>query len=221
MGRPGTGGGHSVSHSGGGHSVSRSGGGHRVGGSRSSRPMGGSSRPSGGGFGGGRPSGGHYGAPPPPPRHYGAPPPPPRHYGAPPPPPHRGGYYERAPRRRGGCVSEILSWFIAFLIIIIALGFYMAPRGGGSTGSVPSSSYNREKLNTGNGYINDCIYDELGWFENESRTESRLKDFYNETGVQPYIVLLDYDTYSGKGTSDDDKYNYALDYYENNINRLC
>lgn len=185
MGRPGTGGGHSVSHSGGGHSVSRSGGGHRVGGSRSSRPMGGSSRPSGGGFGGGRPSGGHYGAPPPP-----------RHYGAPPPPPHRGGYYERAPRRRGGCVSEILSWFIAFLIIIIALGFYMAPRGGGSTGSVPSSSYNREKLNTGNGYINDCIYDELGWFENESRTESRLKDFYNETGVQPYIVLLDYDTYS-------------------------
>ena len=39
MGRPGTGGGHSVSHSGGGHSVSRSGGGHRVGGSRSSRPM--------------------------------------------------------------------------------------------------------------------------------------------------------------------------------------
>ena len=217
MGRPGTGGGHSVSHSGGGHSVSRSGGGHRVGGSRSSRPMGGSSRPSGGGFGGGRPSGGHYGAPPPPPRHYGAPPPPPRHYGAPPPPPHRGGYYERAPRRRGGCVSEILSWFIAFLIIIIALGFYMAPRGGGSTGRVPSSSYNREKLNTGNGYINDCIYDELGWFENESRTESRLKDFYNETGVQPYIVLLDYDTYSGKGTSDDDKYNYALDYYENNI----
>ena len=93
----------------------------------------------------------------------------------------------------------------------------MAPRGGGSTGSVPSSSYNREKLNTGNGYIIDCIYDELGWFENESRTESRLKDFYNETGVQPYIVLLDYDTYSGKGTSDDDKYNYALDYYENNI----
>ena len=54
MGRPGTGGGHSVNHSGGGHSVSRSGGGHRVGGSRSSRPMGGSSRPSGGGFGGGR-----------------------------------------------------------------------------------------------------------------------------------------------------------------------
>ena len=94
---------------------------------------------------------------------------------------------------------------------------YMAPRGGGSTGSIPSSSYNREKLNTGNGYINDCIYDELGWFDNESRTESRLKDFYNETGVQPYIVLLDYDTYSGKGTSDDDKYNYALDYYENNI----
>lgn len=220
MGRPGGGGGHSsVSHSGGGHSVSRSGGGHRVGSSTSSRPMGGSSRPSGGGgFGGGRPSGGpsggHYGAPPPPPRHHSAPPPPPRHYGAPPPPPPRGGYYGGAPRRRGGCVSEILSWFIAFLIIIIALGFYMIPRGGGSSGSIPSSSYNREKLNSGNGYINDCIYDELGWFENESRTESRLKDFYNETGVQPYIMLLDY---IPGVDSDDQKYAYAEQLYEDNI----
>ena len=208
MGRPGGGGGHSsVSHSGGGHSVSRSGGGHRVGGSTSSRPMGGSSRPSGGGgFGGGRPSGGPSGG------HYGAPPPPPRHYGAPPPP--RGGYYNGAPRRRGGCVSEILSWFIAFLIIIIALGFYMIPRGGGSSGSIPSSSYNREKLSSGNGYINDCIYDELGWFENESRTESRLKDFYNETGVQPYIMLLDY---IPGVDSDDQKYAYAQQLYEDNI----
>ena len=224
MGRPGGGGGHSsVSRSSGGHSVSRSSGGHRVGGSSSSRPMGGSSRPSGG-FGGGRPSGGHYGAPPtpprhhsappPPPRHYGAPPPPPRHYGAPPPPPHRGGYYERAPRRRGGCVSEILSWFIAFLIIIIALGFYMAPRGGGSTGSVPSSSYNREKLNTGNGYINDCIYDELGWFENESRTESRLKDFYNETGVQPFIIIK---AYNPEYVTDEEREDWAKILYDEYI----
>lgn len=216
MGRPGAGsaGG---GHSGGGHSVSRSGGGHRVGGSSSSRPMGGASRPmGGGGFGGGRPSsppprGGNYGAPPPPRGgHYGAPPPPPRHYGAPPPPPRGRG------RRSGGCVSEIMSWIVVFLILVIAMAFYFSP-GSSSSGSIPSSSYNREKLDSGNGYVNDCIVDELGWFDNVSRTESRLKDFYNETGVQPYIVLLDYDTYSKKGTSDDAKYNYALKYYDNNI----
>ena len=225
MGRPGAGSAGGV-HSGGGHSVSRSGGGHRVGGSSSSRPMGGASRPTGG-FGGGRPSstpprGGNYGAPPPPrggyygapppPRggHYGAPPPPPRHYGAPPPPPRGRG------RRSGGCVSEIMSWIVVFLILVIAMAFYFSP-GSSSSGSIPSSSYNREKLDSGNGYVNDCIVDELGWFDNVSRTESRLKDFYNETGVQPYIVLLDYDTYSKEGTSDDAKYNYALKYYDNNI----
>lgn len=217
MGRPGAGsaGG---GHSGGGHSVSRSGGGHRVGGSSSSRPMGGASRPmGGGGFGGGRPSsppprGGNYGAPPPPRGgHYGAPPPPPRHYGAPPPPPRGGG------RRSGdGCVSSLISVVILLIFIGILLGMFSSI-GGGSSTDIPASSYNREKLDSGNGYVNDCIVDELGWFDNVSRTESRLKDFYNETGVQPYIVLLDYDTYSKEGTSDDAKYNYALKYYDNNI----
>ncbi len=224
MGRPGVGGGSS----GGGHS----GGSFNRGGLSGGSLRGGSSRPSGGsrpmsrptrGFGGGS-SGGHsappppprhHSAPPPPPRHYGAPPPPPRHYGAPPPPP-RGGYYGGAPRRRGGCVSEILSWFIAFLIIIIALGFYMIPRGGGSSGSIPSSSYNREKLESGNAYINDCVDDRVGWFENIERTESKLRNFYDETGVQPYIVLMPYDS---DYATDDARYKWAEDYYTDNIQK--
>lgn len=217
MGRPGSGGGHSVSRSGGGHSVSRSGSGHRVGGSSSSRPMG-SSRPSGGGFGGGRPSGpsgGHYGAPPPPrhheapppPRHYGAPPPPPRHHGAPPPPPGRR-------RSGGGCISWLTSVVVLLLFIVILWGMFFSGGRRGSSGSIPSNSYNREKLDSGNGYINDCIYDELGWFDNESRTESRLKDFYNETGVQPYIMLLDY---IPELQTDAEKDAYAHQLYEDRI----
>ena len=200
MGR--TGGGHAGGgHSSGGHSVSRSSGGHRVGSSSTSRPMGGASRPTGG-FRGGRPSstpprGGNYGAPPPPRGgHYGAPPPPRGgHYGAPPPP--RGGYYGAPPphgrrgRSGGGCVSWLTSIVVLLIFIGILIGMFSSI-GGTSGGNVIQSSYNREKLDSGNGYINDCIYDELGWFDNVSRTESRLKDFYDETGVQPYIMLLDY-----------------------------
>ena len=202
MGR--TGGGSSGGgHSGGGHSVSRSSGGHRVGGSSSSRPMGGASRPTGG-FGGGRPSstpprGGNYGAPPPP---RGG------HYGAPPPPPRGGGR-----RSGGGCVSSLISVVILLIFIGILLGMFSSI-GGGSSTDIPASSYNREKLDSGNGYINDCIYDELGWFDNVSRTESRLKDFYEETGVQPYIMLLDY---IPGVDSDSQKEEYARQLYEKNI----
>ena len=202
MGR--TGGGSSGGgHSGGGHSVSRSSGGHRVGGSSSSRPMGGASRPTGG-FGGGRPSstpprGGNYGAPPPPRGGY---------YGAPPPPPRGGGR-----RSGGGCVSSLISVVILLIFIGILLGMFSS-FGGGSSTDIPASSYNREKLDSGNGYINDCIYDELGWFDNVSRTESRLKDFYEETGVQPYIMLLDY---IPGVDSDSQKEEYARQLYEENI----
>ena len=202
MGR--TGGGSSGGgHSGGGHSVSRSSGGHRVGGSSSSRPMGGASRPTGG-FGGSRPSstpprGGNYGAPPPP---RGG------HYGAPPPPPRGGGR-----RSGGGCVSSLISVVILLIFIGILLGMFSSI-GGGSSTDIPASSYNREKLDSGNGYINDCIYDELGWFDNVSRTESRLKDFYEETGVQPYIMLLDY---IPGVDSDSQKEEYARQLYEKNI----
>ncbi len=224
MGR--TGGGSSGGgHNGGGHSVSRSSGGHRVGGSSSSRPMGGASRPTGG-FGGGRPSstpprGGNYGAPPPPRGGYYGAPPPPRggHYGAPPPP--RGGYYGAPPppprgggrRSGGGCVSSLISMVILLIFIGILLGMFSS-FGGGSSTDIPASSYNREKLDSGNGYINDCIYDELGWFDNVSRTESRLKDFYEETGVQPYIMLLDY---IPGVDSDSQKEEYARQLYEENI----
>lgn len=107
-----------------------------------------------------------------------------------------------------------MSWIVVFLILVIFMAFYFFSGRGGSSGNIPSSSYNREKLNSGNGYINDCIYDELGWFENESRTESRLKDFYNETGVQPYIMLLDY--IPGVDT-DSQKEAYAQQMYEDNI----
>ena len=208
MGRPGGGGGHSAGRSGGSHSVSRSSGGHRIGGSSSSRPGGGSS----GSFGGSRPSGGRsYGGPSggARPGHYAPPPPPPRPYGRPP------RTYSRPPRAgySGGCLSDVMAWITVIILLVVFMVIVMVG-GAGSGGSTPSSSYNREKLESGNGYINDCIYDELGWFDNESRTESRLKDFYNETGVQPYIVLLDYNP---ELRTDADKQEYAENWYEDNI----
>ena len=98
---------------------------------------------------------------------------------------------------------------LVVLAIVISI-FFAVMRGGG--GEV--STIERTKLADPAPYINDCIEDELGWFENESRAETRLQDFYDETGVQPYIVLRDYDPAL---TSDAQKEDWAQEYYEENI----
>ncbi len=72
----------------------------------------------------------------------------------------------------------------------------------------------RTKLESGIPYNSDCIIDELGWFEDIDATAEALEEFYEATGVQPYIILRDYDSTL---TTDTAKENWAFDYYEDNF----
>lgn len=202
MGRAGGGGGGRSS--GGGHSHSRSGGGHRVGSSSSG------SRARGGGFGGG-PSGGprRTGGPGAPPRHHGGP-------GMPPPPRPRRRYYGGGyGRGHVGCLFTVIWTFIILTAIVCVFSGsrHMAYYGGTSSNS-QVSTIQREKLESGNAYMNNCVVDEIGWFDNVSKTESQLKEFWEETGVQPYIILKDYDA---SLTTDAQKEQWTLDYYDANF----
>jgi hypothetical protein len=62
--------------------------------------------------------------------------------------------------------------------------------------------------------MNDCIVDELGWFDSVSGTESKLKEFWQETGVQPYIILKAYDP---SLTTNAQKDQWAVDYYDSHF----
>lgn len=79
---------------------------------------------------------------------------------------------------------------------------------------VPKSTVNREKVETGVAFHNNCIVDELGWFDNVSKTEKALQNFYNKTGVQPYIVLFDY---NADLKDDSDCETFADEWYRANI----
>lgn len=72
----------------------------------------------------------------------------------------------------------------------------------------------REKLDTDNAYINDCIIDELGWFDNTSKTAAELKSFWEKTGVQPYIILK---AYNSSLTGDSEKEEWTTNYYDENF----
>lgn len=202
MGRAGGGG--SRGSSGGGHSSSRSGGGHRVGSSSGGSRAGSGSRSMGGGsFSSSR---NRRTAPPPPPRggFHGGP-------GMPPPPPPRR-RYRSSGSSGGGCLTSTL----LVLIVLVVLWVFVRRNveTGDSLSSSQASTIVRNKLETTTGYINDCIIDEIGWFDNISKTETRLKEFWEETGVQPYIILKDYDA---SLTTDEAKEQWTLDYYDANF----
>lgn len=173
----------------------------RSGGGRSS---GGGSR-SGGGFGGGRSSGGFSGggrssfgsssrnsssrhnSPPPPPRPTG-----PRYVGGP--------HIFRRPvyhRPVTSVFSRIFSTILVIMILIVVFAV-IVPKGSGS--NVPANTTQREPLQ---GVVNktDWYEDELGWIRSRNVLIDGLEDFYADTGIQPYVVLIDYSSEYWNGSS--------------------
>jgi hypothetical protein len=145
----------------------------------------------------------------------------------PPPPPRRnhwhGGYHRSY--YGGGCLTNMVSGiviFIVFIFIIIAsMGSCSARTVGGIFGSNKTnvnvnntSSVTREKLKTSGSFDNSCIIDELGWFDDVKSAEKNLKTFYDKTGVQPYVLLKEYDSSLIDDYSLDE---YSYDYYVDNI----
>ena len=80
--------------------------------------------------------------------------------------------------------------------------------------TVPESTYNRTKLDSGLPYDSNCIDDQLGWFENRTSAAKRLKVFYDKTGIQPYILFA---KYNPKLTTDDEKQAWAREWYDDHI----
>jgi hypothetical protein len=203
------------------------GGGHRAGSGMGGGFGGGSM---GGGPGGGRrsPGGGMGGGPdrgpvPPPPGRGSVPPPPPRRGPIPPPSPgpgRRGADFRRSP----GCLGTIFAVLLFFVILGVVFSVPSGSGYGGSSAVATSgtSTIQRQKLESGNSYMNDCIVDELGWFDNVSSTEAKLKEFWEDTGVQPYIILKAYDASLDTGSESENQQNkeqWSRDYYEANFDR--
>lgn len=163
----------------------RGGGSHSSGGGRSRSRSSGGHRVSSGRAGGGS-SGSHF-----------------RHSGV---TVHNYHHHYGSPQIRGesGTFATIV-YCICIVVLLVNLVSSLLPS------NEPKSTIQRTRLETGNAYINDCVIDELDWVENESYLESGLKQFWEETGVQPYIILKEYDSTL---LSDADKETWATNYYD-------
>ncbi len=193
----GSGGSGSGGHFGGGRSFSsRSGGGHRPTGSRA-----------GGGFRAGSSQQGGYG-----PGGFG---PGPEPYG-----PRRVYHFWPFGRRHYsvmgaaplGCFGSVL---IPLIVVVVVFVLVVSLGSGGADSDIPASTSNRTRIETGLGFQNDCIVDELGWIDNISATERRLQTFYDLTGAQPYVYLRGYDPTL---RTEAEKLQFAENWYDAHIN---
>ncbi len=128
----------------------------------------------------------------------------------------RGTYYGSYPAGTASTGSGGSGAVIVLVVFVILM--FLVAMAATSGSDVPASTYAREKLESGMAFDNDCIVDELGWFDNESRTERQLQDFFEKTGVQPYIVLRAYDA---NLTMDEEKDAFAQEWYDQNLDNEC
>ncbi len=200
------------SHGGGGHSGGRSFGGRSGGGFGGSQ--GGGRGPGGPGFGG--PG---FGGPPPGGPGFGGPGGwgprwggPRRRWGGPIFP--GGGFGWGGPGRRGGC--GCFSVIVVLIILLIAFS-YIRPAFYSSQGNTEVTVSRTERTAvTGTQTYGDWYVDELGFIDHDTDLTDGLKYFYSKTGIQPYVMLLDYDEslWDGGNWNEDAAEQYLAQVYE-------
>ncbi|WP_303870681.1 hypothetical protein [Acetobacterium wieringae] len=89
-----------------------------------------------------------------------------------------------------GCGCGFFIILLIVLILVLIIGAFISSTIGGFT-EVTKSTVARQPLPTGS--VNETKYytDELGWINNQTRMEEGLKYFYQKTGVQPHVVIID------------------------------
>ncbi len=94
-----------------------------------------------------------------------------------------------------GCGSLIvLLIVIAIVAVLIMSGMFSmfsGPNNANDSTTVTASTIKREPLPAGS--VNETSYftDELGWINNQTQLTAGLKNFYQQTGVQPHLYITD------------------------------
>lgn len=128
-----------------------------------------------------------------------------------------GGYYGQRPPRQprmptwgwgrprrpygvggGGCFSGMISMILIVLVLVgllvglvfIGIGGLV---GGGSSAAaaITKSTVKREPLPKGSVVETNYYTDELDWIKNPTTLTAGMKNFYQKTGVQPYLFITD------------------------------
>jgi uncharacterized membrane protein len=104
-----------------------------------------------------------------------------------------GGGYQRPPRNSGGsgCLTTVVVVVVFFVILAVVGGLLFGVPVSVSGGDVTASTIERQPLPAG--AVNETGYytDELNWIQSRTTLQAGLKNFYRQTGIQPYLYITD------------------------------
>ena len=107
-----------------------------------------------------------------------------------------GGSSYRSPSYNGYHEGRIINVVIAIFIIMLVI-MVIGNLVNNATHDIPNSTVERTRLSAGS-FTSDCVEDHLGWIQEDGSSPERLgrelRDFWEKTGIQPYVVLLPYST---------------------------
>lgn len=117
-----------------------------------------------------------------------------------------------------GCGSLIMLLIVIAIVAVILMSgmssMFNRPMNSSSPAEITTSSIRRQPLPSGS--VNETSYftDELGWINNPTQLTAGLRDFYQQTGVQPHLYITDtvYGSHSPSTADLDDFANELYDY---------
>lgn len=125
------------------------------------------------------------------------------------------GSYRSSPRYYGGYRYGYRSYMPMNLasVMLVILFVFIAMM---TTSSKPSvkSTIQRDKIDNSNRYVTSNIIDELGYFDSLKEGSTQMKEFFDETGIQPYVYIKDYDP---QLTTNSEKEAWASNWYDTEI----
>lgn len=126
-------------------------------------------------------------------------------------------YHSYGPSRRyvggsGTWTPGITTVFLTIIIMFALAGLILSKVSG--TGSITRSTLDREPLDKQYVTLSDEWFDDssMGWIRSPAVLKDGLKEFYNDTGVQPYLVITS-DIHGNFAPSGQEVLNYANDIY--------
>lgn len=109
-------------------------------------------------------------------------------------------------------IGGFFPWLVVLIVVLVlAVTVFTS----GSQNTVTASTVNRERLSAGN-FTASCVEDNLGWVASEQALGEGLQSFWDETGIQPYVVL---EPYSEEHDSAAERSEWADSYYTEQVGR--
>lgn len=110
-----------------------------------------------------------------------------------------GGTYEEPPKRNrhSGIFTTIVVLLVFWVFMSVMFSFMRAGSMAGmnsysvTINQITRSTARREKLQLGLSDASGYVTDECGWIRNKTTLINGLQDFYESTGILPYVYIID------------------------------